>query len=79
MQFTHKKAVVTLKRLSGNTWIEEGAVNKANRLEKKWVLLQLIEELPPTTTITHIPELIQLFLNLYLDIFALPSGLATTN
>ncbi|KAF5466832.1 hypothetical protein F2P56_016722, partial [Juglans regia] len=78
MQFNYQDTVVILKGLRGSTLMEEGPVNRATALEKKGVLLQLIEQVSQAQTLAHIPKLIQHLLDLYPDIFALPSSLPPT-
>ncbi|XP_042946164.1 uncharacterized protein LOC122279545 [Carya illinoinensis] len=74
MQFTYQQAVVILKELTGHKWIEEGSIQNCNSMEKKGVMLKLIDNSNQVTP-TQIPSNIQNLLNLYTDIFATPKGL----
>ncbi|XP_041016312.1 uncharacterized protein LOC121258850 [Juglans microcarpa x Juglans regia] len=64
-----------LKGLTMNTWIEEGPVQKHNKMENKGVLLHLID---PQISQPTIPPNIQQILHQYPEIFSTPKGLPPT-
>lgn len=74
MQFQHNDKDVTLKGLNALHLLEEGPMHRANNMETKELLLQLIEE--SSTNQPHpLPEPIHQLLTNYQDIFSTPKGL----
>lgn len=74
MKFTYGKKAVTLKGLKSSGGVEEGAINKSNKLEQNGIVLQFLE-VGAKTSQTQNPPFLQPILDQYSYFFEEPKPL----
>ncbi|KAF5447657.1 hypothetical protein F2P56_033191, partial [Juglans regia] len=74
MKFQQEGRAVALQGLWASNLIEEGNLNMNNKLEKKGLLLQLVE-VSSEKSASELPPLVQKLLGHYEDVFGDPKGL----
>lgn len=74
MKFQYNGRIISLNGPKHNAQIEEGNPNQNNKLEKRGLLLQLIEE-EQIPWLEKLPQPLLTLLNQYSNVFGEPKGL----